>query len=308
MPYSFPYCLAAGLLLAACTPKPTQPAALAPCQIGTLPSSPFQLPAVSRQFRQEVLADNPKQSLHDRPAWWARALDTTNVAGDCARRFDFEPLWRKRNGHQLGFVGPGYTRLRLHFDFLLRDCVDPTLYWVRGQCQADSLIIPLQGYFRITHARQRRYAPARRLHCDDTVLTQSRGLVLGEYHLAQHPRSTAPVELQGVFLTNWLADEKGRLRYDDDEYCVGDFFNNNSFVGAWQQGAVNMACHWGDYHIYGDRERNLDIGASWFYPDIETYKNVGWESYANTITQYSMEGDTLKYVHALWDETEWWLQ
>lgn len=303
LPYSWAF-RAALLAAAAChaTP-PEQVTVTSACQPVVLPQQPLALPAVSQRFRAAVLADSNLREYR-RPAYWVRGFDTTNVVQACARRFDFEPLWLHLNGGQLGYVDTTYTRLRLRFDFILRDAADPTRYWVRGRCRVDSVTVPLQGYFRLTHARQRRFAHPTRLPLPSATLATSRGLVLGEYHLAQYPPPTRPVVLRGVLLTNWFTDAKGQLRYDDEDLYSNDFFNNNSFVGTWSQGPVSRPGHWGDHRVFGSN-RTLDIGAGNFAPDIERYPHRGWESMAYTAYPTMMEGDTLRYLQAMQEECSW---
>jgi hypothetical protein len=206
---------------------------------------------------------------------------------------------------QIGYVGDDYHRLRLHFDFALRDCTDPTRYWVRGQCTTDSQRVSFQGYFKLTHTRQRQYSPARKLPRSEQVFTR-RGLVLGEYYVAQYPVSTPAVALRGTFLTNWLVDEHGQLHYDkleESDYPT-DFFNNNSFVGVWHEGLYSRPCHWGDHRVY-DQAKRLDIGAGFFSPNVEDYPGRGWESMRNCIDISQMATDSVRYLRAVAEESNW---
>nr|GEZ77608.1 hypothetical protein [Tanacetum cinerariifolium] len=211
----------AGLFLTSCQPA-ASPATSATCQPVALPARALPLPAVSLVFRQAVLTLPPTQRYREKPAYWPdERLDTANVVRSVAALFNFEPLWLAYNGGQIGYVGD-YHRLRLHFDFALRDCTDPTRYW--------------------------------------------------------YPAGTPAVALRGVFLTNWLADEHGQLRYDsieESDYPT-DFFNNNSFVGSWRAGLYSRPCHWGDHRVY-DPAHRLDIGAGFFSPNVEDYPGRGWE-------------------------------
>jgi hypothetical protein len=292
----------AGLLLTSCQPA-ASPATSATCQPVALPARALPLPAVSLVFRQAVLTLPYTQRYREKPAYWPdERLDTANVVRSVASLFNFEPLWLAYNGGQIGYVGDDYHRLRLHFDFALRDCTDPTRYWVRGQCTTDSQRVAFQGYFKLTHARQRQYSPARKLPRSTQAFTR-RGLVLGEYYLAQYPAGTPAVALRGIFLTNWLADEHGQLRYDrieESDYPT-DFFNNNSFVGSWRAGLYGRPCHWGDHRVY-DPAHRLDIGAGFFSPNVEDYPGRGWESMRNSLDISQLAADSVRYLQAVVEE------
>ena len=293
------------LALAGCQPNLSGINDTTACQLVVFTNGKLALPATSIAFRKAILTMPPDLPYYLRPAYWTNdTLDTANVVASIAPRFDFEPLWLTHNRHQIGYVGVDYRRLRLRLDFALRDCNDSTKYWVRAHCMVDSQETNLQGYFQLTHARQRKYNQPNKLICSDQLFV-SQGLVLGEYYLTQYPTDTVPLVLRGVFLTNWLTDEHGRLRYNKLGWdCDNDFFNNNSFVGTWNKGKVSQPCHWGDLRVY-DEAHNLDIGAGFFSPNVDDYPNRGWESLSNTVVPPMMDGETREYIEALWEESDW---
>ncbi|GAB3636225.1 hypothetical protein GCM10027422_18150 [Hymenobacter arcticus] len=191
--------------------------------------------------------------------------------------YDFSPLWlTASNEVVVGFIGPGYQRLRLKILTAQRDKADPTRYQVTGKTQVLGYVSTFSGTIVMRQVRELRVLANR---IDETVSpARQEGILLANYELRENASQPKAGVFRGVMETDWYLDKQGKLTYDDIR-TTGDGLCNNQFVGTWTSYTTKKAlrCNWGDYRI--PHSGDFDMGAGEFGPQPKYYAN-GWEYFA----------------------------
>lgn len=222
----------------------------------------FPLPPESAAFRRTQLA--------------ASDLRPTDKLSQYIH-YDFSPLWlTTANEAVMGFIGPGYQRLRLKILTAQRDKADPTRYQVTGKSQVLGYVSAFSGVLVVRQVRELRVLATR---IDETVSpARHEGILLADYELREDASQPKSGVFRGVLETDWYLDKQGKLLYDDIR-TTGDGFCNNQFVGTWTSYTTKktLRCNWGDYRI--PNSGDLDRGAGEFSPSPKYYAN-GWDYFS----------------------------
>jgi len=221
------------------------------------------------------------QTDKDRAEWAASRIGESKLSTAAEKnritRFNFAPLWTRLsdNASVLGYIGDNYQRLRVVILSATKIPGQPDTYNVTGKSMVKNVVRAFSGTMKITKTSS---TPHAKLEDDyKTEPIKEAGFVYGEYHFAEDTKQTNTGTFDGVFITDWIVDNKGRLQYD--EVLAGaDGYLNNQFAGTWTsyRTKASKPASWGDSRIpiSGD----LDIGAGEFSPD-EKYISNGWQGY-----------------------------
>jgi hypothetical protein len=158
-----------------------------------------------------------------------------------------------------------------------------------------NIIRPFSGTMKITKTVSTSMAGLDEDYRGEKV--QEAGVVVGEYHFAENAKQANTGKFDGIFVTDWIIDEKGLLQYD--EVLLGaDAYRNNQFVGTWTsyRTKASKPASWGDSRI--PLSGDLDTGDGEFSPN-EKYLRNGWRSYRDAYFHQNKR--------ALAEENrEWW--
>ncbi|MDJ0366911.1 hypothetical protein QMK33_17305 [Hymenobacter sp. H14-R3] len=247
--------------------------------IGRLaPSLLFCLSALgtAAQTSQASFSLPPESVAYRRIQLTASNLRLTDKLSQYAQ-YDFSSLWlTTANETVMGFIGPGYQRLRLKILTAQRDKADPTRYQVTGKSQVLGYVSAFSGVVVVRQVRELRVLATR---TDETVSpARQEGILLADYELREDASQPKSGVFRGVLETNWYLDKQGKLAYDDIR-MMSDGFCNNQFVGTWTSYTTKktLRCNWGDYRI--PNSGDFDRGAGEFSPNPKYYTN-GWDYFA----------------------------
>ena len=242
------------------------------------------------------------QTDSDRAEWVASILDGSKMstAADQERilKFDFGPLWIRLhdNDSVLGYIGDNYQRMRIAILTATKHPSQPETYNVTGKSMVKGVVRAFTGTMKITKTGS---TPAPELDEDyKGEQLKEAGFVFGEYHFAEDAKQTNTGIFDGVFVTYWIVDRNGRLRYD--EVLMGaDGYLNNQFAGTWTsyRTKASKPASWGDSRI--PVSGALDIGAGEFLPD-EKYIRNGWQGYRDA---YGVKQDKRALAE---ERKQWW--
>lgn len=229
-----------------------------------------------------VTVSSPGQTDKDRAEWVASILGDSNVPAaeqNRVKRFNFGPLWTRLhdNDSVVGYLGDDYQRMRIVILSATKHPTQAGTYKVIGKSMVKNVVRSFSGTMKITHARS---TPKSELEEDyKSEKIKEAGVVVGEYHFSEDPKQTNTGKFDGVFMTQWFIDNKGRLKYDEVQ-TGADGYLNNQFAGTWTSYKTKSKkpAHWGDSRIPATGD--LDIGAGEFSPD-EKYIRNGWQGYKN---------------------------
>ncbi|RZK27361.1 MAG: hypothetical protein EOO63_13605 [Hymenobacter sp.] len=232
--------------------------------------------ASAAQTSRVTLPSPPESVAYQRTQLTTIDLSPTNKLSQYVH-YDFSPLWlTTSNEAVLGFIGPGYQRLRLKMLTAQRDKVDPTRYRVTGKSQVLGHISAFSGVIIIRQVRELRVLATR---IEETVSpARQEGILLADYELREDASQPKSGVFRGIMKTDWYLDKQGKLLYDNIR-TTGDGFCNNQFVGTWTSYTTRKAlrCNWGDYRI--PNSGDFDRGAGEFSPSPKYYAN-GWDYFA----------------------------
>jgi hypothetical protein len=227
------------------------------------------------------------QTEKDRTEWVATILGNSKDASVADKnrilKFNFAPHWTRLhdNDSVLGYIGDNYQRMRIVILTATKKAGQPDTYNVTGKSMVKNVVRAFSGTMKITRVVS---SPESELEDDyKGEGLKEAGLVFGEYHFAEDTKLTNTGKFDGVFVTYWVVDKTGRLKYD--EVMMGaDGYSNNQFAGTWTsyKTKASKPASWGDSRIpvAGD----LDIGAAEFSPE-EKYINNGWQGYRDAYTR-----------------------
>jgi hypothetical protein len=190
-------------------------------------------------------------------------------------KYDFSTLILPKSEF-LGYIGPVFRRLRITFNSIIKDTVDPKYYRIKGSSEVNNNICNFTGYILIQQVRlfKTLYWGVDNEFKEKEIVSQ--GLIIGEYNLQELISQYHSGTFQGIMTLGWYKDSSGVIHYDDiDSYS--DNFNNNQYVGSWTRYSTSkkIVSNWGEFRIpfSGD----LDIGAGEFSPNPKYY-DKGWNS------------------------------
>jgi len=212
-------------------------------------------------------------------------LDKFNIDNDTVIVERMEPL---------GFIGPNYQRLQIHFITVIKNPFNPYGYFVYGKTKVKNSICSFHGTLIITEST---------LYVESDLPDIKQGTVKGKYELNEDPIKKRKGIFTGKFESDFYIDQNNNFKYDAINFGA-DGFCNNQFEGIWtshQKGEIKK-CNWGDYRIPDSGD--LDIGAGEFFVN-EKYLKYGWRNYIKSYGYHKHKNTGVKA--ALKKETEkWW--
>jgi hypothetical protein len=241
------------------------------------------------------------QTDSERAEWITSRVDESKLANAANAnrilKFNFGPLWSRLNDDDsvLGYIGDNYQRLRVVILSANKRADQPDTYDVTGKSMVKTVVRSFSGTMRITKIAS---TPASELDDDyKSEPIREAGVVFGEYHFSEDSKQTNTGKFDGVFVTDFVVDKSGRLRYD--EVLAGaDGYSNNQFLGTWTsyRAKIGKPASWGDSRI--PLSGDLDIGAGEFSPD-DKYVVNGWQSYRDAYTNQNKRA-------LIQERRQWW--
>jgi hypothetical protein len=191
----------------------------------------------------------------------------------------------------LGFIGDNFQRFHIRFISIIQNPKNPYEYLAYGKTMVKENICSFQGKILVTESR---------LHKSD-IPTYKQGTAVCEVILYEDRKQSSTGFIKGKLTTDFIIDDKGRVRYDALMF-VADGFSNNQFRGTWTSYKTNASkkCNWGDYRI--PESGDLDSGAGEFMVSERYIKN-GWVSY---MLQYKTPNLNIKNEQHRTENEEWW--
>jgi len=190
---------------------------------------------------------------------------------------DFSSLLVPRSEF-LGYIGPNYQRLKIHFTAVMRDETDPTLYHVTGTSQVKANRCDFAGtitLLKITAMEKSGEAFEEYKGMNPLEV----GTFSARYDFRENPAQNASGVFAGVMSVDWYVSAEGKLFYDD-VMDAADSYRNNQYKGLWtpygDATGTSKVANWGEYRIPDSAE--LDYGAGEFMPNPK-YKHNGWDDY-----------------------------
>lgn len=242
------------------------------------------------------------QTDKERADWTAALVDNSKLATGADRnrilQYDFAPLWTRLddNDSVLGYIAPGYQRMRIALTSITKSASQPDTYNVTGKSMVKGVVRPFAGTMKITKVSSSPRDGMEEEYASEGL--KEVGFVVGEYHFAEDAKQTNTGKFDGVFATDWVVDKDGKLLYD--EVMMGaDGYYNNQFLGTWTsyRTKASKAASWGDSRI--PLSGDLDMGSGEFAPDRKYIAN-GWQNHVNA---YGPKQDK----RALAEENrQWW--
>ncbi|MCM0605593.1 MAG: hypothetical protein KA715_05840 [Xanthomonadaceae bacterium] len=110
---------------------------------------------------------------------------------------------------------------------------------------------------------------------DQPANDKEQGLLIGKYHFKENPKQKHSGVFKGYIVLAWRVASDGKLKIEDNEFGVSDWYTNNQCVGTWSpvKGKKSKHANWGEYRIPDSGD--LDSGAGEFHPSAKYIKN-GW--------------------------------
>jgi len=198
----------------------------------------------------------------------------------------------------LGFIGDDYQRLHIRFISIIQNPLNPYEYFTYGKTKVKENICSFQGTIKVTKSRL-----YKETDMPDWLPNYKQGYVECELNLYEDRKEKSTGLFSGKLKTNFIIDDKGKLKYDAIN-SVADGFYNNQFVGTWTSYNTKSTkkTHWGDYRI--PESGDLDCGTGLFMV-WDKYQKNGWQSYVKC--NHRSYPDMESYQKACEEEFfEWW--
>jgi hypothetical protein len=178
-----------------------------------------------------------------------------------------------KRAEPIGFIDTIYHRFYIHFTTVTKNTKNPYEYNVIGKTRVKNNICNFEGTIKIIESAIGRY---------DDFPKYKRGIVTCKVLLYEDKNQASSGFIKGELTTQFIIDEKGKLKYDA-LMLIADSYSNNDFKGTWTSYKTNKTkvCNWGDYRI--PSSSNLDIGAGEFVP-ADKYLQNGWQTYRDAYT------------------------
>lgn len=199
---------------------------------------------------------------------------------------DFSVLFsEKYSAYNLGYIDENYKRIRIKFISIIKNPVDPNIYYVYGKSNVEGNICEFQGKFEIY-----KISILNSMHfgVDDKYKDEGiklQGLIFVNYIFYEDPKQGHPGYFRGEGYSAWYMGKENQINFDDIE-SHSDRWCNNQFVGKWISYTTNQSkiCNWGYARI--PQSGDLDNGAGEFAPNEKYWDQGG---------KYSIEhgGNTL---------------
>lgn len=201
---------------------------------------------------------------------------------------------KMKRAEVLGFIGDNFQRFYIHFISIIQNPTNPYEYLAYGKTMVKETVCSFQGKIMVKESR---------IYKSEDMPTYRQGVAICEIVLYEDKKQSSTGFIKGKMTTNFITDDKGKLRYDALMF-VADGFANNQFKGSWTSYKTNNSkkCNWGDYRIPDSGD--LDSGAGEFMISDKYIKN-GWVSYMleNKVTNLKIKEQDDKNANG---SKDWW--
>lgn len=187
---------------------------------------------------------------------------------------DFAPLLMPKTEF-IGYIGPDFQRLKIHFGSVTRDPTSPAVYHIIGNSEVKTNHCDLDGTITVTKLMGAKSRTLRDELGKDLGVTY-RGSLYGRYDIKENGPANICGGFHGTMRLDWYIDRHDTLLYDDVD-AVSDGYNNNQYEGSWtMSGGKVKEANWGEYRV--PKGAGLDCGAAEFSP-CKLFKDKGWADY-----------------------------
>lgn len=186
---------------------------------------------------------------------------------------DFSELLKPKSDF-LGFIGTNYKRIFINFKQIQKSTDSSNVYNLSGSSTVGTNTCDFLGTIKIKKIKEviNLHLGIDNIYADSGIVSQ--GIIIAEYELNESKDQKYSGTFKGIMTLWFYVNKDGNIQYDDIEKHSASF-NNNQFIGTWQQynSTKTKICNWGEYRI--PYSGNLDIGASEFSVNPKYYP-YGW--------------------------------
>ncbi|RED93170.1 hypothetical protein [Marinoscillum furvescens] len=176
-----------------------------------------------------------------------------------------------------GFIGDNYQRIYIQIDEVVKDHLNPLIYYVRGYSEVKGNRCSFLGKIKIDSAQitERGQIFEGADYLVDMNKVTHRGTVVCSYQFFENRNQKWTGFFSGQLRTQFYLTTDGQIKYD----AIGGFsdsYMNNAYIGAWTSysSGNSKTCNWGEFRI--PESGDLDIGSGDFSPTPKYIEN-GWE-------------------------------
>jgi len=217
-----------------------------------------------------------------------KAKDVTSLIS----RYNISQLWLKnsKDNNQNGIIGKNYKRIRIHFSKVIKDSLNPLIYWAWGKSKVGNNICDFKGRFKIIKILR---------YPKDSEIPGG-GEIFGSYKLNEDSSQSYSGSFKGIFNSTYNIDTAKSKIYLDESMSIADGYSNNVFVGTWTEykNGNQKKCIWSDYRL--PYCFDFDEGTGEMYVNKKYEKN-GWKSFNdNSEYIYNKQKKTYELKNKWW--------
>ena len=178
----------------------------------------------------------------------------------------------------LGFIGSDFKRLKIFYNSVQKDSLQPFRYHAQGVSVTGNNKCDFSGLINIESIHEAKGMELGADHMYEHAGFKSQGILIANYSYKEDKTQKYVGIFSGKMILWWLVDKHGILHINDvNEYS--DSYKNNQHIGTWTEyGTANQkVSNWGVRRI--PNSGDLDIGAGEFSVNPK-YKGLGWEYYS----------------------------
>lgn len=198
----------------------------------------------------------------------AACIETQKRATKEIASYNFSTVWKSTDEPYIGFIGPDFQRLHIHFSSINKRAGTPEYYDVQGASMVKGIVRELAG---VIHVRRIRQIP-------DSLTHLTRYELSADYEFRESSLTTIYGVFRGKLTSQVYSD--GKRIYSDDLDSYAERWCTNQFEGTWTSFRTGQKkkANWGIRRIPDSGK--LDIGSGEFSPDSQYWAN-GWQSYVD---------------------------
>lgn len=177
----------------------------------------------------------------------------------------------------LGFIGDDYQRIYIRIEEVVKNSLNPLMYYFRGNSDVMCNRCTFLGTIKIdsVHIRAREPIFEGADYLVDMEKVTHVGLVVCSYEFFENRNQRQAGYFSGQLQTRFYLTIENQIKYD----AIGGFSDsciNNAYVGTWTSyvSEDSKTCNWGEFRILDSGD--LDIGSGEFSPNPK-YIDNGWK-------------------------------
>jgi hypothetical protein len=210
---------------------------------------------------------------------------------DKINEFDLSSIWTSNGSTDIsdgnlftterpdlkGFIGDNFQRIDIRIDEVVKNELNPLMYYVHGFSEVKGNRCSFIGRITIDSAKLKEREPIIEGadYLVDMTMVARRGTVFCTYQFFENRNQKWTGFFSGQLQTYVYITTEQQIKYD----AIGGFsdsYMNNMYVGKWASYASGNSkrCNWGEFRI--PESGDLDIGAGEFSPNPKYIEN-GWQ-------------------------------